>query len=49
MIKDLKEYKEKKKILLDLNKNYYDLNLSKIDDNYYDIIKKNIIKFKKKN
>ena len=26
MIKNLKEYKQKKKIFLDLNKNYYDLN-----------------------
>ena len=49
MIKDLKEYKEKKKILLDLNKNYYDLNLSKIDDASYDILKKDLINFEKKN
>ena len=32
MIKNSKEYKEKKKILLDINKNYYDLNSPKIYD-----------------
>jgi len=45
MIKNLKEYKEKKKILLDLNKNYYDLNSPKVDDATYDIIKKDLISF----
>ena len=32
MIKNLKEYKKKKKIFLDLNKNYYDLNRPVVDD-----------------
>ena len=32
MIKNLKEYKKKKKIFLDLNKNYYDLNKPVVDD-----------------
>ncbi len=49
MIKNLKEYKEKKKILLDLNKNYYDLNSPKVDDATYDIIKKDLISFEEKN
>ena len=49
MIKNLKEYKEKKKILLDFNKNYYDLNSPKVDDATYDILKKDLVIFEEKN
>ena len=49
MIKNLKEYKRKKKILLDLNKNYYDFNSPKIDDASYDILKKDLINYEKNN
>ena len=49
MIKNLKEYKEKKKILLDFNKNYYDLNSQKVDDATYDTLKKDLINFEEKN
>ena len=49
MIKNLKEYKEKKKILLDFNKNYYDLNSPKVDDATYDTLKKDLINFEEKN
>ena len=49
MIKNLKEYKEKKKILLDFNKNYYDLNSPKVDDATYDILKKDLVNFEEKN
>ena len=49
MIKNLKEYKEKKKILLDLNKNYYDLNSPKIDDASYDILKEDLINYENNN
>ncbi len=49
MIKDLKEYKEKKKILIDLDRNYYDLNTPKVDDATYDLLKKDLIIFEKKN
>ena len=42
MIKNLKEYKQKKKVFLDLNKNYYDLNESLVDDASYDILKKDL-------
>ena len=49
MIKNFKEYKEKKKILLDFNKNYYDLNSPKVDDATYDILKKDLVNFEEKN
>ena len=49
MIKNLKEYQEKKKILLDLNKNYYDLNSPKIDDASYDNLKKDLIIYEDNN
>jgi len=49
MIKNLKEYKEKKKILLDLNKNYYDLNSPKIDDASYDNLKEDLISYENNN
>ena len=49
MIKNLKEYKEKKKILLDFNKNYYDLNSPKVDDATYDTLKKDLVSFEEKN
>ncbi len=49
MIKNLKEYKEKKKLLLDLNKNYYDLNSPKIDDASYDILKEDLINYENNN
>ncbi|RZO88168.1 MAG: NAD-dependent DNA ligase LigA [alpha proteobacterium HIMB114] len=48
-MKNLKEYKEKKKILLDFNKNYYDLNSPKVDDATYDTLKKDLINFEEKN
>ena len=49
MIKNLKEYKQKKKIFLDLNKKYYDLNQSLVDDASYDILKKDLINFEENN
>ena len=49
MIKNLKEYKKKKKIFLDLNKNYYDLNRPVVDDASYDTLKKDLINFEKNN
>ncbi len=49
MIKNLKEYKQKKKIFLDLNKNYYDLNKPVVDDASYDTLKKDLINFEEKN
>ena len=48
MIKNLKEYK-KKKVFLDLNKNYYDLNKPLVDDASYDILKKDLIIFEENN
>ncbi len=49
MIKNIKEYKDKKKRLIDLDKYYYDLNTPKVDDSYYDILKKELIDFEEKN
>ncbi len=49
MIKNLKEYKRKKKILLDFNKNYYDLNSPKIDDASYDVLKEDLINYENNN
>ncbi len=49
MIKNLKEYKKKKKIFLDLNKNYYDLNKPVVDDASYDTLKKDLINFEENN
>ena len=49
MIKNLKEYKQKKKIFLDLNKNYYDLNKPVVDDASYDTLKKDLINFEENN
>ena len=43
--KNIKEYKDKKKRLIDLDKYYYDLNTPKVDDSYYDILKKRINRF----
>ena len=48
MIKNLEEYKKNKKILLEHNKNYYDLNSPKIDDATYDLLKKDLVDFEKK-
>ncbi|MCI5053729.1 MAG: NAD-dependent DNA ligase LigA [Pelagibacteraceae bacterium] len=45
MIKNLKEYKNKKKILIEHNKNYYDKNISKIDDASYDKLKRELLEF----
>ena len=49
MIKNLKEYKKKKKKFLDLNKNYYDLNKPVVDDASYDSLKKDLINFEENN
>ena len=49
MIKNLKEYKKKKKVFLDLNKNYYDLNKPVVDDASYDTLKKDLINFEENN
>ena len=49
MIKNLKEYKKKKKIFLDLNKHYYDLNRPVVDDASYDTLKKDLINFEENN
>ena len=49
MIKNLKEYKQKKKVFLDLNKKYYDLNKPLVDDASYDILKKDLINFEENN
>ena len=49
MIKNLKEYKKKKKELLDHNKYYYDKSLPKIDDSSYDQLKRELLDFEKKN
>ena len=43
MIKNILEYKQQKKKLLNYNKNYYDLNKSVIDDANYDLLKKELI------
>ena len=49
MIKSIKEYKNKKKLLIEHNKNYYDLDSPKIDDAKYDLLKKDLLNFEKKN
>ena len=49
MIKNLKDYKKKKKIFLNLNKNYYDLNKPTVDDASYDTLKKDLINFEENN
>ena len=49
MIKSIKEYKNKKKLLIEHNKNYYDLDSPKIDDAKYDLLKKDLVNFEKKN
>ena len=48
MIKNFKEYKKKKKELLDHNKYYYDDSRPKIDDLNYDKLKKELLDFEKK-
>ena len=47
MIKDISEYKKKKKILIKHNKYYYDHNSSKIDDASYDKLKIELLNFEK--
>lgn len=49
MIKNLKEYKNKKKILLNFNKLYYDKNSPKIDDASYDKLKQELLNYEKNN
>ena len=49
MIKNLKEYKQKKKIFLDYNKSYYDLNRPVVDDASYDALKKDLTNFEENN
>jgi len=49
MIKDLKDYKNKKKQLIQYNKFYYDKSAPKIDDATYDKLKRELIIFEKKN
>ena len=49
MIKNLKEYKSKKKILLNYNKLYYDKSSPKIDDASYDKLKQELLNFEKSN
>jgi DNA ligase (NAD+) len=49
MIKNFKEYKKKKKELLDHNKYYYEDSRPKIDDLNYDKLKKQLLDFEKKN
>ena len=47
MIKDINEYKKKKKILIKHNKYYYNHNASKIDDASYDKLKIELLNFEK--
>ena len=49
MIKDFKEYQNKKKQLIKYNKFYYDKSAPKIDDATYDKLKNELIIFEKKN
>ena len=49
MIKNIKEYKDKKKRLIDLDKYYYDLNTPKVDDSTMIFLKKELIDFEEKN
>ena len=49
MIKNLKEYKSKKKILLNYNKLYYDKSSPKIDDASYDKLKQELLNYEKRN
>lgn len=49
MIKDFKEYKNKKKKLANFNKNYYDKSVSLVDDASYDLLKKELLDFEKNN
>ena len=49
MIKNLKEYKSKKKILLNYNKLYYDKSSPKIDDASYDKLKQELLNYEKSN
>jgi len=44
MIKNLKEYKNKKKKLIDFNKNYYIKSSPLVDDASYDLLKKELLK-----
>ena len=48
MIKDFKEYQNKKKQLIKYNKFYYDKSAPKIDDATYDKLKNELIIFEKK-
>ena len=48
MIKDYKDYKKKKEILINYNKIYYDQDSSKVDDATYDALKKELLIFEKK-
>ncbi len=49
MIKNFKEYQEKKNKLFEYNKFYYDKNSPKIDDATYDKLKKQLIFYEKNN
>ena len=49
MIKNFKEYQEKKNKLFEYNKFYYDKNSPKIDDATYDRLKKQLIFYEKNN
>jgi DNA ligase (NAD+) len=49
MIKNLKEYQEKKKFFVEYNRSYYDLNSSKVDDATYDRLKKDLVQFENDN
>lgn len=49
MIKSLKDYKNKKKKLIEYNKFYYDQNSPKIDDAKYDLLKKQLLIYEEKN
>jgi DNA ligase (NAD+) len=45
MINNFKEYQKKKKLFIEYNKSYYDLNSPKIDDATFDQFKKDLIEF----
>ena len=49
MIKNFKEYQEKKNKLFEYNKFYYDKNSPKVDDATYDRLKKQLIFYEKNN
>ena len=47
MINTFEEYKKQKKLFIEYNKLYYDLNSPKVDDATFDQLKKNLIEFEK--